>query len=47
MINMIISEYDHMLAPPFLEKKDDPSIPTIEYIINQRIYHKCPREKEK
>jgi hypothetical protein len=33
MINTIQSEYDHLLAPPFLAKKDDPSIPTIECTI--------------
>jgi hypothetical protein len=33
IINTIRSEYDHLLTPPFLEKKDDPSVPTIEYTI--------------
>jgi hypothetical protein len=40
IINTIRSEYDHLLAPPFLEKKDDPSVPTIECTIGQKIFHK-------
>jgi hypothetical protein len=40
MINTIRSEYDHLLIPPFLVKKDDPRVPTIECTINQRIFHK-------
>jgi hypothetical protein len=34
MINTIRIEYDHLLTPPFLVKKDDPSVPTIECTIN-------------
>jgi hypothetical protein len=26
IINTIRSEYDHLLAPPFLTKKDDPGV---------------------
>jgi hypothetical protein len=40
MINMIRSDYNHLLAPPFLAKKDDPGVPTIECTIRQRIFHK-------
>jgi hypothetical protein len=40
MINTLRSEYDHLLASPYLTKKDDPSIPTIECTIGQRIFHK-------
>jgi hypothetical protein len=40
MINMIQSEYDHLLVPPFLAKKDDPGVPMIECTIGQRIFHK-------
>jgi hypothetical protein len=40
MINMIRSEYDHLLTPPFLAKKDDPGVPMIECTIGQRIFHK-------
>ena len=40
MINTLRSEYDHLLASPFLAKKDDPGIPTIECTIGQRIFHK-------
>ena len=40
MINTLRSEYDHLLASPFLAKMDDPGIPTIECTIGQRIFHK-------
>ena len=40
MINTLRSEYDHFLASPFLAKKDDPGVPTIECTIRQRIFHK-------
>jgi hypothetical protein len=40
MINTIQSEYDGLLAPPFLTKKDDPGVPTIECLINQKVFHK-------
>jgi hypothetical protein len=40
MINTIKTEYDHLLTPPFLVKKDDPGVPTIECTINQKIFHK-------
>ena len=40
MINTLRSEYVHLLASPFLTKKDDPGVPTIECMIGQRIFHK-------
>jgi hypothetical protein len=40
MINTLRSEYDHLLASPFLAKKDDPGVPMIECTIGQRIFHK-------
>jgi hypothetical protein len=40
MINTIRSEYDHLRAPPFLAKMDDPGVLTIECTIRQRIFHK-------
>ena len=40
MINTIQSEYEGLLAPPFLDKKDDPKVPTIECLINQKVFHK-------
>jgi hypothetical protein len=40
MINTIQSEYEGLLAPPFLAKKDDPRVPTIEYLINQKVFYK-------
>ena len=40
MINTLRSEYDHLLASPFLAKKDDPGMPTIECTIGQRLFHK-------
>ena len=33
MINTLRLEYDHLLTSPFLAKKDDPSVPTIECTI--------------
>jgi hypothetical protein len=40
MINTLRSEYDHLLASPFLAKKDDIGIPTTKCTIRQRIFHK-------
>ena len=40
MINTLRSEYDHLLASPFLAKKDDAGIPTIECTIGKEIFHK-------
>ena len=40
MINTLRSEYDHFHASPYLAKKDDLGIPTIECTIEQRIFHK-------
>ena len=40
MINTLRSEYDHLLASPFLAKKDDLGVPMIECTIRQRIFHK-------
>ena len=40
MINTLRSEYDHLLASPFLAKKYDLGVPTIECTIGQRIFHK-------
>jgi hypothetical protein len=39
MINAVNVESDHLLALPFLVKKDDPGVPTIECTINQKIFH--------
>ena len=39
MINTLRSEYNHPLASPFLTKKEDPGILTIECTIGQRIFH--------
>jgi hypothetical protein len=38
MINVVNAESDHLLALPFLVKKDDPGVPTIECTINQKIF---------
>jgi hypothetical protein len=38
MINAVNVESDHLLAPPFLTKKDDPRVPIIECTINQKIF---------
>ena len=40
LINTLRSEYNHLLASPFLAKKDNLGIPTIECTIGQRIFHK-------
>jgi hypothetical protein len=40
MINTIQLEYEGLLAPPFLDKKDDPGVLTIESLINQKVFHK-------
>jgi hypothetical protein len=40
MINIIQSEYEGLLTPPFLTKKDDPRVPIIECLINQNVFHK-------
>jgi hypothetical protein len=40
MINTIRTEYDHLLTPPFLVKKDDLGVPIVEWAINQKIFHK-------
>ena len=39
MINTLRSKYDHLLASPFLTKKEDPGVPMIECTIGQRIFH--------
>jgi hypothetical protein len=38
MINAVNAESDHLLSLPFLVKKDDPEVPTIECTINQKIF---------
>jgi hypothetical protein len=38
MINAVNAESDHLLAQPFLVKKDDPGVPTIECTIDQKIF---------
>jgi hypothetical protein len=40
MINTIQSEYEGLLASPFLTKKDDPGVSIIECLISQKIFHK-------
>ena len=40
MIHTLRSEYDHLLASPYLIKKDDPGVLMIESTIGQRIFHK-------
>ena len=40
MINTLRSEYNHLLASPFLAKKDDLGVPTIECTTGQRIFDK-------
>jgi hypothetical protein len=40
MINIVHMEYDHFLISLYLLKQDDPGIPTIKCMINQRIFHR-------
>jgi hypothetical protein len=40
MINIIQSEYEGLPALPFLAKKNDSGVPTIECLINQKVFHK-------
>jgi hypothetical protein len=40
MINIVHTEYDHLLISLYLLKQDDPGILTIECTINQRLFHK-------
>ena len=40
MINTLRSEYDRLLASPFLAMKDDPGVPMIECTIGKRIFYK-------
>jgi hypothetical protein len=35
MINTLRSEYDHLLAPPFLAKKDDSGVPTMSVLLGK------------
>jgi hypothetical protein len=40
MINTIQLEYKGLLTPPFLAKKDDLGVPTLECLINKKVFHK-------
>jgi hypothetical protein len=40
MINTIQSDYEGLLAPTFLAKKDDLGVLTIDCLINQKVFHK-------
>jgi hypothetical protein len=37
MINAVHREHDHQLKSPYLIKKDDPDVPTIECTINRKL----------
>ena len=39
MINTLQLEYGHLLASPFLTKKEDLGVPMIECTIGQRMFH--------
>jgi hypothetical protein len=41
MINGVHREHDHQLKYPYLIKKDDPGVPTIECIINRSSFQKA------
>jgi hypothetical protein len=40
MIKTVHTEYDHLLVSPYLLKQDDPGVPTVKCMINQRIFPK-------
>jgi hypothetical protein len=40
MINVVHREHDHQLKSPYLIKKDDPGVPTIECTINRSFFQK-------
>ena len=44
MINTLRSEYGHLLASPFLAKKDDQSVQMIECTIGKIIFHMTFRD---
>jgi hypothetical protein len=41
MINAVHREHDHQLKSPYLIKKDDPGVPTIECTINKSSFQKA------
>jgi hypothetical protein len=41
MINAVQREHDHQLKSPYLIKKDDPGVPTIECTINRSSFQKA------
>jgi hypothetical protein len=40
MVNTIETEYDHFLLSPYLTKKDDPGVPTIDCKIEESTFYK-------
>jgi hypothetical protein len=40
MVNTVETEYDHLLPSPYLTKKDDPGVPTIDCKIEQSTFYK-------
>jgi hypothetical protein len=46
MINLIKSDYEHLLPSPLLPKMDDPGMSTIHRSINQRSFQRsCPQHE--
>jgi hypothetical protein len=41
MINAVHREHDRQLKSPYLIKKDDPGVPTIEFTINRSSFQKA------
>jgi len=39
-INSVNTEYDHLLAPPYIIKREDLGVPTIECTIKQMVFPK-------
>jgi hypothetical protein len=39
MVNTVEIEYDHLLPSPYLTKKDDPGVPTIDCKIEESTFY--------
>jgi hypothetical protein len=44
MVNTVDTEYDHLLPSPYLTKKDDPEVPTIDCKIEESTFYKTFRD---
>jgi hypothetical protein len=44
MVNTVETEYEHLLPSPYLTKKDDPGVPTIDCKIKESTFYKTFRD---